>query len=517
MRQLTRRDLGKLVGVGAVAAAGVSTLSGCGSDVRGTSATLLRSRRPLPTPFEVPLPRPVVRRPDSSGRLAIVQRVADVEILPGVKTQVWGYDGTFPGPTIETRAGSPVTITHTNELPVPTATHLHGGHTPSDSDGWPTDFVEPRRAVARATGGPSHSGGHASMADPDANVSNGSRDYRYPMDQQAATLWYHDHRMDFTGPAVWRGLAGMHLVRDDHEDSLGLPRGERELPLLIADRSFDSDGSLRYPSRDRTLRVPGVMDQWMSGVLGDVMLVNGAPWPVAEVETARYRLRIVNACNARRVTLVFDVAGRGMPLTQVGSDGGLLARPRLLRELTLAPGERVDVVVDFGTVAVGSRVTVRNTVGGGSTAQVMQFVVARKAPDDSRVPDRLAQRTPGLTVPASAPRRHFTFAMGSNGGTALWTINGKPFDPSRALASTPRDQTEVWRVTSNVHHPVRLHLDPFIVIGREELGWKDTVDMRPGETLDLAVRFHDYAGRYVMHCHNLEHEDMAMMARFDVT
>ena len=121
------------------------------------------------------------------------------------------------------------------------------------------------------------------------------------MTQRAATLWCHDHRMDFTGPAVYRGLAGFHLVRDDLEDALPLPGGERELPLLICDRSFAADGSFHYPALDRTLRtLPGVEPDWTEGVLGDVVLVNGAPWPVHEVDAARYRLRLLNASNARR-------------------------------------------------------------------------------------------------------------------------------------------------------------------------------------------------------------------------
>ncbi|NNG34931.1 multicopper oxidase family protein [Nakamurella aerolata] len=516
MSEFTRREFGRFVLAAAVTGAAGATLGGCAADVAGTSATLVPSRLPLPKPFSVPLPKASVLRPDRAGRILITQRVADLQILPGVRTPVWGYDGTFPGPTIETRSGSPVTITHTNALPVPTVTHLHGGHTPADSDGWPTDLLLPQR-MSDGNGG-THAGhtGMTGMADPEARLRTSTREYRYPMDQPAATLWYHDHRMDFTGPAVWRGLAGMHLVRDDHEDSLSLPRDERELPLLIADRSFDADGSFRYPSVDPTLQRPGVADEWMSGVLGDVMLVNGAPWPVAEVDAARYRLRILNAGNARRLSLTLDADGTRLPFVQIGSDGGLLAAPRERGEITLAPGERIDAVVDFAALPPGRQVTMRNGIGGGGTALVMRFAVARRGRDDSRVPARLAERPPARDIPAGAPRRNFLFARGSDGRTAMWTINGEPFRPQRAVATIQRDRTEIWRLTSNVHHPVHVHLDPFLVLGREDDGLKDTVDMLPGETLEIAVRFSDYVGRYVLHCHNLEHEDMAMMARFDV-
>jgi spore coat protein A, manganese oxidase len=185
--------------------------------------------------------------------------------------------------------------------------------------------------------------------------------------------------------------------------------------------------------------------------------------------------------------------------------------------VVLAPGERVDAIVDFGAVRPGTAVTVRNQIGGQETAQVMRFRVGRRVADDTRIPARLAERPPHLAIPAGAIRRKFSFHRDSGGQTRMWVINGEPFRPDTALVRIPRGRTEVWRLHSNVHHPVHLHLDPFVIIGREDEGWKDTVDMSPGESLDVAVRFSDYAGRYVMHCHNLEHEDMAMMARFDVT
>jgi spore coat protein A len=153
----------------------------------------------------------------------------------------------------------------------------------------------------------------------------------YPNRQRAATLWYHDHTMDLTGPQVYRGLAGFHLIHDDEEDALPLPKGERDIPLMIVDRAFEEDGAFRHPGMN-------------SGALGDVILVNGAPWPVLEVDAARYRLRILNASNARRYQLRLDPA---TTLTQIGSDGGLLDRPVTHGDLLIAPGERFDVVVDF--------------------------------------------------------------------------------------------------------------------------------------------------------------------------
>lgn len=514
MSRLTRRQLAQVLAGGTLAAGGAAALASCSGEA-GTSAVLLPSVHERPKPFQVPLPIPTIRRPDRDGRIEVVQREAEVEILPGVRTSIWGYDGTFPGPTLETRSGEAVTVRHTNRLPVPTVVHLHGGHTPPSSDGWPTDLVLPRGQTRPPVVEHSHDG--PTMTDPQASLARESRDYRYPMTQRASTLWYHDHRMDFTGPAVWRGLAGFHLIRDDHEDSLSLPHGDRELPLLIADRSFEADGSFRYPLRDRAMRKLGVKDDWMAGVLGDVVLVNGAPWPVHEVDGARHRLRLLNASNARRYRLVLSADKTTLPFVQIGSDGGLLAAPRELDSVTLAPGERADVIVDFGAAPAGTAVTMRNRIGGHEAAEVMRFRVGRRVQDDAHIPARLAERRPHLSIPTDAVKRKFTFALGANAQPRLWVINDEPFRPDTPLVQVPRGRTEVWRLHTNVHHPVHVHLDPFIVLGREELGWKDTLDMLPGETVEIAVRFSDYAGRYVMHCHNLEHEDMAMMARFDVS
>lgn len=496
---------------GGVAAAG---LAGCGVDLRplvgdgsGQTAELLHSAAPLPQPFQVPLPIPPVRRP-VGGRVEITQRVAEARILPGLRTPVFGYDGIFPGPTVETRRGSPVVVRHRNELPVPTVVHLHGGHTPAEHDGWPTDLVLP---TAFALSRPVHHG----MA---GDVSNGARDYVYPMDQRAATLWYHDHRMDFTGPQVYRGLAGMHLVRDDEEDALGLPGGDREIPLLICDRAFEADGSLRYPSLDRTLReVPGVEPEWMEGVLGDVVLVNGAPWPAHDVDAARYRLRILNASNARRYQLALQPGGE---FVQIGSDGGLLETPVRHDALTITPAERFDVVVDFSRYPVGSEVTLVNLLGRRRAGQVMRFRVVRPARDESRVPQRLSTVEP-LDPAAATVHREWRFSRGRVHGHQGWTINGLPFDPSRIDARPRLGDVEVWRLSSDLHHPVHIHLDPFQVVSRGgqdpgpfDRGWKDTVDLRPAEDVEVAVRFTGHRGRFMLHCHNFEHEDMAMMSTF---
>ena len=506
-----RLDRRGFLGLLGASAAGVA-LAGCGGlGPRGSTGTQLTSAVPLPPPYQVPLPVPLVARPVNAGaaldRYLITQRVARAEILPGIRTPILGYDGVFPGPTIEARRGRPVVVRYRNELPVPTVAHLHGGHTPADSDGWPLDLLLP---VGNTAGWARHG-----MV---GDLAAGEREYRYPTTQRAATLWYHDHRMDFTAPAVYFGLAGFHIVRDDAEDALPLPRGPRELPLMICDRAFAADGSFAYPALDPRMReVPGVEPPWMAGVLGDVVLVNGAPWPVCEVDAARYRLRILNASNARRFGLALRVPGApDLPFTQIGSDSGLLAAPVVRPSVEAAPGERFDVVVDFAQVPVGTEVTMVNTLGEGSAADVMRFRVMRSARDDSAVPERLAEQevlVPGPTL------RTFQFERGRWGPHTGWTINGTAFDPTTSIADIPLGEVERWRFVTDVHHPVHVHLDAFQVLrrgsggpGPSDAGWKDTLDLRPAEVVEVAVRFTEHAGRYVLHCHNLEHEDMAMMA-----
>jgi FtsP/CotA-like multicopper oxidase with cupredoxin domain len=483
----------RFLGLTAVTAGGVIVTTGGLTLPQLTPGAQLRTARALPPAYQVPLPVPPVLAPvrtdATTDYYEITQRPANLTIFPGVSTPAWTYQGTYPGPTIVSRAGRRAVVRHTNQLPSPVVVHLHGGHTPHDSDGYPADLVPP--------------GDH--------------RDYTYPFHQRAATLWYHDHRMGFTGPSVWRGLAGFHLVHDDEEDALPLPKGDHDIPIMIADRAFDAEGLLTYPSLDPTLTdTPGVTDAYANGVLGDVILVNGAPWPVLRVDRAKYRLRLLNASNSRRYRLVLTP---GAIFTQIGSDGGLLSAPIAQPALELAPAERFDVIIDFAAFPAGARVELRNTLGTGSTAQVMRFDVAGPpVRDDATIPATLS-RSATLDPASAVVTRNFLFQ--NAGGSMSWRINGQAYDPAHPLARPGLGQTEIWRFVTDLHHPIHLHLDSFEVLGRNgkqpgpyDHGWKDTLDLYPAQSAEILVRFTDYAGRFVFHCHNLEHEDMAMMADF---
>jgi spore coat protein A len=517
--------------VGLVAGIGVALpfgASACSGSVDGsTGGTLLPSKAKLPKPFMVPLPVPPVLEPARSDLetdyYEMVQKVGKAEILPGLETEVWGYGGIFPGPTVEARSGRQSVIRQWNELPVPVTVHLHGGKTPPGSDGYPTDLILPKESEHGASAHASHGSGHHDAAGEHAHLF---KDYVYPNEQRGATLWYHDHRMDFTGPQVWRGLAGFHIIRDDEEDALPLPKGEKDVPLMICDRSFDEDGSFLYPSLDASLMGElGVEDDYMDGVLGDAILVNGAPWPYMEVSNTKYRFRILNASNARRYELALE-PGNDANFVQVGSDGGLLGAPILHRTLRIAQAERFDVVIDFSKYDVGTEVTLKNRMGEGKTASVMHFRVAREENDDSAVPRRLSDMTEfeELNESSAGRTREFRFTRVADSGRTMWGINGEPFDPERMAARPELGSTEVWHLkAAPAAHPIHLHLVHFKVLSRNgskplptDAGWKDTVDLTSGEEARVLVRFEGYRGRYVFHCHNLEHEDMMMMANFEV-
>ncbi|TDW15999.1 multicopper oxidase family protein [Kribbella kalugense] len=497
----------KLSRRGFLVATAALTLTSCGQEAKPAQAgELLRSKAKLPAPFQVPLPIPPVKKPLRSDAKAdyfrVVQRKASIEILPGLKTEVMGYDGLLPGPTFDVRSGRTTVVEQVNQLDVSTVVHLHGGHTPAPSDGWPLDMIMPTNGE--------HSGQH--MA---GDMSMGSRTYTYPNTQRAATLWYHDHTMDYTAPQVYRGLFGLHIIRDDEEDNLPLPKGDREIPLVIADRAFDADGSFLYPALPDG---PGVQPAYMEGVVADVTLVNGAPWPVHEVDAVRYRFRVLNASNARRYELGFDKGPA--KFVQIGSDGGLLDKPVEHKTLVIAPAERFDVIVDFSQYQPGDEVTVVNRLD--SNANVLRFKIARKAVDDSSIPAKLSLYAV-MPRPSGVVRREWRFRRGSDGDHRGWTINGKAFDPAVMQAQVKLDQYEIWTFVTDVHHPVHVHLAPFQVLSRGgkakvaefDHGWKDTVDIRPAEVVEVLVRFTAHKGKYLIHCHNLEHEDMAMMAAFE--
>jgi len=441
-------------------------------------------------PFKIPPVLEPIKHNNTHDEYEIIQREAELEIIPGHLTKIWGYEGLYPGPTLRVRQDRTAIIRHTNHLSTHTVVHLHGGRTPAESDGFATDMVAPGE----------------------------SRTYTYPNRQRAATLWYHDHAMDSTGENIYRGLAGFYIIEDEEELALPLPKDQFDVPMILQDRTFNSDGSLHYDTNGHI------------GFEGNVMMVNGVPWPRMDVSTRKYRFRILNGSNARLFNLTLS---NGAPFTVVGTDGGLLPEPVITKTLPLAMAERADVVVDFSQLPVGTTLFLLNTREKPDLAQLMRFDVLTREPDDSIVPPRLSD--PGfLGRLTSANTRTWTlrasFSFREGPPPIMWTINGRRFDPDRSDAKVPLGETEVWRFRNEAGlrffgrpHPAHVHLGHFQILERNgksplphEKGWKDTVALEGGEEALVLIRFEQFRGRYMLHCHNLEHEDHAMMTRFDV-
>jgi spore coat protein A len=437
---------------------------------------------------------------------------------------MWSYGEAVPGPTIEARTNRPILVDWVNTLPaahflpidhtlhgaaadqpeVRTAVHVHGAKVPPQFDGFPEDWQTPGQTYQAF----------------------------YPLNQDAATLWYHDHAMGIERLNQYAGLFGFFLVRDEAEDKLGLPGGKYEIPLAFADRLFAEDGSLYYPDSGDPAA------PWIPELYGDAMLVNGKLTPYLEVEPRLYRFRILNAANSR--TWLFSLSN-SHGFHQIGSDQGLLSAPVQLNQLQLSPGERADIVIDFSS-ARGQRLTLNN-----QSWELMQFRVAKSAPQ-SLVPGPLVPATLRSIQPipesASVKTRLMILRefMDIAPKRMLMLLNGTRWH--EPITERPElDSVEIWSFanTTGDIHPIHLHLVRFQVLDRQsfnadeyllsgniiyrgapappppgERGWKDTVQTYPETVTRIIVRFEGYTGRYVWHCHLLEHAANEMMRPFEV-
>lgn len=493
----SRRSFLTSIGISSLAAYGLpfgrSTAQAHGAEQHGASTPPLAA-------FVDPLSIPPVLKPRRVGprdvyTLAMHAGTAKCHRdLP--PTNILGFNGLFPGPTIRATRNRAVQITQINNLPYGgahsatpgmtahyPAVHLHGASVAPEFDGHPMDSIHP----------------------------GASRVYTYPNQQRGCALWYHDHTHGATGRNVYSGLAGLYFLDDPREKVLRLPRGPFEIPLIIQDRVFDAAGQLVYSLTEEALE---------NGVFGDVVLVNGKIQPYLEVAARRYRFRILNASNARSYRLALS---SGEPLIQIGTDGGLMQRPQPKLEIELAPSERADVLVDFSTAALGASIILQNRGGEGRTASIMQFRVNRTERDNAIFPAFL---NPWEELGAPEVVRQFTLNRTSVNGALTWTINGAGFDtPARPVPAPRLNSVEHWRfVNPTTHpHPMHLHLVQFQVVNIDgepqepaDFGWKDTVVVPPASEVTVAAQFSGFTGKYVFHCHNLEHEDFAMMGEFEV-
>ena len=477
------------------------------------------------TPFRARLPIPLELR---DADLRIPMREAEIQVLPGPPTRMWTYGGTFPGPTVRRPAGQRTRVTFEHRLPREAGeltVHLHGGHNRTQFDGQPGGLT---RAQPRSFYCDIPQGLSAGASGNDQLIGPGGRKtYVYDLredgrPERAAFQWYHDHRLDRTARNVWHGLAGMWIVDDELDRSLPLPSGERDLPLMIVERSFDRDNQLTDPFSGR--RPPA------DGVVGARVLVNGAYLPHHRVTPRRHRLRILNASHFRPYNLHLS---NGAPLVQIATDSGLMPRPVTRGSVLLGPGERAEVVVDFAGAA-GESVELRSGLrhdgrnGRGSKPYVgalMQFHVdSGRVPDGTRVPRRL-RPLPGWTRHASpTPDRTWEISIGGLFKTT-WQINGRTFNPARADAFPELGTTETWEIVNRtgVAHTLHMHHTDWYLLARDGKSpppWEDclkeTFLVHPGERIVVAGHFADYTGKFLIHCHMLDHEDHGLMTQFQV-
>ena len=439
--------------------------------------------------------------------------------LPPAK--LWTYGGSLPGPVFETRSGQGLMVEWANELPakhylpidhtlhgaekslpeVRGVVHLHGGKTPPESDGYPEDWYVPGK----------------------------SRSYYYPNDQEPALLWYHDHTMGINRLNIYAGMMGLWVVRDAIEDALHLPSGKYEIPLVICDRDLTPDGQLNYPVS------PDAESPWVPEAFGEAHLVNGKLFPYLDVEARKYRFRVLNGANGRFYRLSLTPNAE---MHQVGSDQGLLSSPVATKSVQMAPGERVDLVVDFSQHK-GAKIELRS-----DSFTLMQFRVSDASVTDTSLLPAALRPAPRIAEATATVTRRLTLDE---------TLNPVSESMGMMLNKTPwhmpitekpvLNTTEIWELvnlTDDVH-PIHLHMVRFQILDRRridafqymtkgelryvsdaipldpgEMGWKDTARANSKTLTRIIVPFTGYPGRYVWHCHILEHEDNEMMRPYEV-
>lgn len=524
----------------------------------------------------LPIPSVIDARTGGTFTIPISQFEQNLGLIDPVTkqpllTKVWGYNNSYPGPTILARKNFPVDILWQNNLVyngqllphllkidtsvdwafsgrtdwqslgIPVVTHLHGGHTESASDGLPQAWYTPNFALT----GPGFK----------------KNTLHYSNDQEAATVWYHDHAMGITRLNVYAGLAGFYLITDENEMQLqatnSLPASPYDIGLAIQDRMFTSDGQLYYTTMPQSAGTSE--SSIMPEFFGNTILVNGKLWPVLEVEPRQYRFRILNGSDSRFYNLFFlgDVK-----FIQIGTDNGLLPAPVSLSRLLLGTGERRDVIIDFSDPRLwGKTLVLENnaktpfprgsSVDQQTTGKIMAFKIVKPLNTSyplTTLPGTL--RAPITPLQTSLPARKLILFEGTDEYNRLKVQLGtvdegiKSFDDP-ITETLVQNSTEMWEIYNETPdaHPIHLHQVHMQLVNRQkftasadmetgkpanirlqgppklptedEAGWKDTYIMFPGEVTRVITTF-DLPGLYVWHCHILSHEDHEMMRPYFV-
>ena len=410
------------------------------------------------------------------------------KIYPDADTDVLMINTSFLGPTIKVKKGDVFKATIYNNLTEDSLLHWHGLHAPAAMAG------HPKYAVAPGT----------------------SYDVSFPIIQRASTNFYHAHPDMNTGKEVYKGIAGFYLIEDDEEKGLGLPSGEYDIPLMIQDKRFNANKQLIYDLKNSDI---------LSGWLGDIILTNGTPNAFLFAAPTLYRFRIVNGSNSRFYKIGLS---DGKSFTVIGNDGGFVEQPLPLTSAMLAPAERLDILIDLSLYPQGQSVILKSlsftfsdgpgsgTVPQGAEMDLLQIQINKTGSSGGSIPTTLPPIVK-YNIADVKRTRIWTFA-------AAHHVNDKPFDINRIDATIPFGDLEQWTFMSEGAntHPIHVHGGQFQVIDRgagnppepTETGWKDVVRLDPLKTVNVLVKFSEYTGLFLIHCHKLEHADMGMMANF---
>ena len=495
----------------------------------------------FPNPLRVPGADGMFGIAEAAGTLTLVAKGIEHPVLAGKPAHMLAYEmeyqgGTLFNPVLRVRSGAALRVKFWNALAETSIIHWHGLKVDSNNDG------HPHYAVA----------------------GSATYDYRFTVANRAATYWYHPHPHYLTGKQVYHGLAGLFIVEDDEEialqNALDLKFGETDVPLVLQDRKFDENGQLLFK--------PTHSDR-VHGHYGAEFLVNLTPRPHFHAATRLYRFRILNGSNARLYRLAFRLGEHLLDYTVIGTDGGLLDRPRVVKEAFLAPGERLDILLDLRAAHAGESITfvslpfdamhqemaggtahgsadhvqhgthdmagAHPTASDGSALDLMRIKVHRRVVYDRAIPQTLSNPGP---VPEStySPR-----LVVLDQAREKWRINGTSYQHDATPIVVKQGSTEAWdirNVQPSMPHPMHIHGFQFRMLSRTgspeqqqrlavtdaglaatDLGWKDTVLVWPGETVRIITDFsHPFLGDqvYMVHCHNLEHEDGGMMVNMKV-
>ncbi len=434
----------------------------------------------------------------------------------GLNTPTWGYNSAYLGPTIRAQKGDKIHIEVTNHLNDITTVHWHGMVLPAKMDGGPHQEIKP---------------GHTWHSE-------------YPITQPAATLFYHSHTHGKTGEQVYRGLAGMFIIDDEQSLNLDLPvdYGVDDIPVVMQDRDFKSDGSLKYIS---------FMPERMIGKHGDTLLVNGTVNPVLKAKKSLLRLRLLNASNARFYNLRFN---DNRPFQIIASDGGLLEKPITVTQIPMAPAERYEILVD---VSDRKHIMLQSDSGLGNAGHgpmrmmgmdkdfdMLLIDATQAAKSEHSIPQQLSQHADWSKV-AIAAERSIDMQMGmggmmggmmsrmmgggsKGGGMGMMKINNQAFDMQRVDFRLKANTYEIWNISNDspMVHPFHIHNTQFKILSRNgkapyafENGYKDVVNVNSHETVKILFPTGPYTDPnipYMYHCHILEHEDGGMMGQFTV-